>query len=148
MIIIICFVNNIILAMKTKYETKPYNKIIIHAISGSWMTPCLGKSCSFGLLRVPFVNCCQFMYLVVSLLVLRAGCGIWLYQFLNIAYLFPFLHLFMKFDTRSLSSTENNISQANFFVHHRHSINEINWPANYNWRVDFYWNLSPWHLRY
>ena len=26
--------------------------------------------------RVPFVNCRQFMYLVISLLVLRAGCGI------------------------------------------------------------------------
>ena len=36
-----------------------------------------GKSCSFGLPRLPFVNCCQFMYLVISLLVLRAGCGIW-----------------------------------------------------------------------
>ena len=24
------------------------------------MTTCLGKSCSFGLLRVPFVNCCHF----------------------------------------------------------------------------------------
>ena len=24
---------------------------------GSWMTTCLGKSCSFGLPRVPFVNC-------------------------------------------------------------------------------------------
>ena len=23
------------------------------------------KSCSFGLPRVPFVNCCQFMYLVI-----------------------------------------------------------------------------------
>ena len=45
------------------------------------MTTCLGKSCSFGLPRVPFVNCCQFMYLVIFLLVLRAGCGIWLYQF-------------------------------------------------------------------
>ena len=43
---------------------------------------CLGKSCSFGLPRVPFVNCCQFMYLVISLLVLRAGCGSWLYRFL------------------------------------------------------------------
>ena len=51
------------------------------------MTTCLGKSCSFGLPRVPFVNCCQFMYLVISLLVLRVGCGIWLYQFLIIAYL-------------------------------------------------------------
>ena len=48
----------------------------------------LGKSCSFGLPRVPFVNCCQFMYLVISLLVLRAGNGIWLYQFLIVAYLF------------------------------------------------------------
>ena len=25
------------------------------------MTTCLGKSCLFGLPRVPFVNCCQFM---------------------------------------------------------------------------------------
>ena len=33
------------------------------------MTSYLGKSCSFGLPRVPFVNCCQFMYLVISLLV-------------------------------------------------------------------------------
>ena len=32
-----------------------------------------GKSCSFCLPRVPFVNCRQFMYLVISLLVLRAG---------------------------------------------------------------------------
>ena len=32
------------------------------------MTTCLGKSCSFSLPRVPFVNC-QVMYLVVSLLV-------------------------------------------------------------------------------
>ena len=37
------------------------------------MTTCLGKSCSFGLPRVPFVNCCQFMYFVISLLVLSAG---------------------------------------------------------------------------
>ena len=51
------------------------------------MTTYLGKSCSFGLPRVPFINCRQFMYLVNSLLVLRAGCGIWLYQFLIIAYL-------------------------------------------------------------
>ena len=33
------------------------------------MTTCLEKSCSFGLSRVPFVNCSQFMYLVISLLV-------------------------------------------------------------------------------
>ena len=26
------------------------------------MTTRPGKSCSFGLPRVPFVNCCQFMY--------------------------------------------------------------------------------------
>ena len=51
----------------------------------------LGRSCSFCLPRVPFVNCRQFMYLVISLLVLRAGYGIWLYQFLIIAYLFTFL---------------------------------------------------------
>ena len=31
------------------------------------MTTYLGKSCSFGLPRLPFVNCGQFMYLVISL---------------------------------------------------------------------------------
>ena len=78
------------------------------------MTICLEKSCSFGLLlsvyvfsyfpfgfegriwdlivSVPFVNCCQFMYLVISLLGLRAGYGIWLCQFLLIAYIFT-LHI-------------------------------------------------------
>ena len=30
------------------------------------MTTYLGKSCSFCLPRVPFVHCCQFMYLVIS----------------------------------------------------------------------------------
>ena len=50
------------------------------------MTTCLGKSCSFCL--PSFVNCCHFMYLVISLLVLRAVCGILLYQFLISAYLF------------------------------------------------------------
>ena len=54
------------------------------------MTTYLGKSCSFCLPRVPFVNCRKFMYLVIFLLVLRAGYGIWLYQFLIIAYLFTF----------------------------------------------------------
>ena len=54
------------------------------------MTTYLGKSCSFGLPRVPLVNCRQFIYLVISLLVLRAGCWILLYQFLIIAYLFTF----------------------------------------------------------
>ena len=35
------------------------------------MTTYLGKSCSFGLPRVPLVNYRQFMYLVISLLVLE-----------------------------------------------------------------------------
>ena len=56
------------------------------------MTTDWGKSYSFGLPRVPFVNCRQFMYLVISLLVLRAGCGILLYQVLIIAYRFT-LHI-------------------------------------------------------
>ena len=55
------------------------------------MTTYLRKSCSFCLPRVPFVNCRQFMYLAISLLVLRAGYGIWLYQFLIIAYLLLFV---------------------------------------------------------
>ena len=56
----------------------------------------LGKSCSFCLPRVPFVNCRQFMYLVISFLVLRAGYGIWLYQFLIIAYLFTLIHFHIQ----------------------------------------------------
>ena len=36
----------------------------------------LSKDGSFGSPRVPSVNCCQFMYLVISHLGLRAGCGI------------------------------------------------------------------------
>ena len=60
---------------------------------GSRMTTCLEKSYSFGLPHVLFVNCCQFMYLVISLLVLMAGYGIWLYQFLVIAYLFTFHYI-------------------------------------------------------
>ena len=54
------------------------------------MTTYLGKSCSFCLPRVPFVICRQFVYSVISLLVLRAGYGILLYRFLIIAYLFTF----------------------------------------------------------
>ena len=44
---------------------------------GIWMTTCLEKSCSFGLLRMPFVKCCQWMFLVIFLLVLRAGYGVY-----------------------------------------------------------------------
>ena len=57
------------------------------------MTTYLEKSCSFDLPRVPFVNCRQFMYLVISLLVLRAGCGTRLYQFLIIAYFFTLKYI-------------------------------------------------------
>ena len=39
------------------------------------MATYLGKSCSFGLLCVPFVNCSPLMYLCLSLLVSRAGLG-------------------------------------------------------------------------
>ena len=62
------------------------------------MTTYLGKSYSFCLPRVPFVNCRQFMYLVISLLVLRAGYGIWLYQFLIIAYRFTLLSVYTSWN--------------------------------------------------
>ena len=74
------------------------------------MTTYLGKSCSFGLPRVAFVNCGQFMYIVISLLVLRAGCGICLYQFLIIAYLFTLLYLtvFRHIRVSRLTETDRN----------------------------------------
>ena len=58
------------------------------------MTTYLGGGCSFGLPRVPFVGRGRFVCLV-----LRAGCGIWLYQFLIIAYLFTLLYLTEVFYT-------------------------------------------------
>ena len=79
------------------------------------MTTCLGKSYSFGLPRVPFVNCCQFMYLVISLLVLRAGCGIWLYRFLIIAYLF-YLETLQKWKLWELLFQRNNVLNTGPFM--------------------------------
>ena len=96
------------------------------------MTTCLGKNCSFGLPRVPFVNCCQFMYLAISLLVLRAGCGIWLYRFLIIAYLFTSVRLlvytltskhFAETDMKMTATRQNDIntSKSSFWRHARES---------------------------
>ena len=97
------------------------------------MTTYLGKSCSFCLPRVPFVNCRQFMYLVISLLVLRAGYGIWLYQFLIIAYLFilcnevPFKkmsHCMIKI----MSWTESILRPIQqYFSHIRTMVGKYNW---------------------
>ena len=36
------------------------------------------SACLFGLLRQSFVNVCQFLYVILSFLVLRVGWGIWL----------------------------------------------------------------------
>ena len=64
------------------------------------MTTCLGKSCSFGLPRVPFVNGCQFMNLVISLLVLRAGCGSDCISFRSLLILLLLIiFLFLNFDS-------------------------------------------------
>ena len=61
------------------YNTKPpRDTVMILGYLGSWMTTCVGRSCWFGLPRVPFVNCCEFMYLIIFRFVLRAGCRIWL----------------------------------------------------------------------
>ena len=64
------------------------------------MSTCLGKSCSFGLPRAPFVNCCQVMCIDISLLVFRADYRICLYQFLSIAYLLTFysMHYILNMD--------------------------------------------------
>ena len=40
------------------------------------MTTCLGKSCSYGLLCVSFVNIYPFVCVLLSLLVLRVGVGL------------------------------------------------------------------------
>ena len=56
------------------------------------MATCLGKSCSFGLLCMSFVNVYHFVCVL-----LRMGFGIWLYNFLSIAFLFTFLVRNLKF---------------------------------------------------
>ena len=98
------------------------------------MTTCLGKNCSFGLPRVPSVNCCQFIYLVISLLVLSTGCGIWLYQFLIIAYRFTLLkwQLF--------------IILWNWFKHGLHFTAIFNWAiqsrkhkCSLSWQEQWFW---------
>ena len=52
------------------------------------MTTYLEKSCLFGLLCVSYVKVYQFVCVLLSLLILRVGCGNWLYLFLTIAFLF------------------------------------------------------------
>ena len=98
------------------------------------MTTYLGKSCLFGLPWVPFVNCSQFMYLVISLLVLRAGCGIWLYQFLIIAYLFTF-HFYHQENLRvnRTSEVHNNVkfsSTENTFMTNAFGLISVLRPFN------------------
>ena len=108
------------------------------------MTTYLGKSCSFGLPRVPFVNCRQFIYLVISLLVLRAGCGIWLYQFLIIAYLFTLItwsmhyqslynHLIVRITKRHNSVKTDSLDP--FFLSHVHCVMVQVWYKIYQNRT-------------
>ena len=90
------------------------------------MTTYLGKSCSFCLPRVPFVNCRQFVYLVISLLVLRAGYGICLYQFLIIAYLFTFyLYDKMKTYLSSLLLGNKHIFSFKVFLFTKEGIRDV-----------------------
>ena len=49
-----------------------------------------GKSCSFSLPSMSLVEVEQFVCILLSLLVFRVGCGIWLKKFLTIAYLITF----------------------------------------------------------
>ena len=106
---------------------------------GSWMTTCLGKSCSSGLPRVPFVNCWQFMYLVLSLLVLRAGYGIWLYQFLIIAYLFT-LHALrvtrFRFCLLSLASSWTSNTMRAALIDDKYLVNPL-WNLDSSWHMVF-----------
>ena len=67
------------------------------------------SACAFGLPRVPFVNWYQFMYLVISLLVLRARYVNRLYQFLIIANLLYFV--VRRLDSRILLLAISKISR-------------------------------------
>ena len=102
------------------------------------MTTYLGKSCSFGLPRVPFVNCRQFMYLVISFLVFRAGYGIWLYQFLIIFYLFTLEVLaeqVWKIDERKYGK-RNFRSLAVKAEQKRGSVTSHLWKSGQRWNAE------------
>ena len=76
------------------------------------MTTCLGKSCSFGLLRVSFVNVINLcVYVLLSFSVVRVGCGIGLYYFLLIVFLFT-LNLFVTL----LKPLSHAFSEATHFL--------------------------------
>ena len=97
------------------------------------MTTYLRKSCSFGLPRVPFVNCRQFMYLVISLLVLRAGYGIWLYQFLIIAYLFTLHRLMVEIEIENVSTSLTKNSSTPLSTSHQNGkVDSQSHPINSN----------------
>ena len=74
-------------------------------------------------------------YLVISLLVLRAGCGIWLYQFLIIAYLFTLhlriLNLQIKFTFAHLHIQPNLTS----LLRHNIIIHSVLTSMSYEYRV-------------
>ena len=96
------------------------------------MTTCLGKSCSFGLPRVPFVNCCQFMYLVISLLVLRAGYGIWIISVPDHCLYF----YFVRFSHTPLNRTNERIYIV-LWAHSKASPNCRNWFYSIKERSSF-----------
>ena len=121
------------------------------------MTTYLGKSCSFCLPRVPFVNCRQFMYLVISLLVLRAGYGIWLYQFLIIAYLFTlvyragcgiwlyqFLIIAYLFTLVGLWGRYDYIDVFLLLKRCKCRLSDVTWLCTSSWRRNILWFPSVW----
>ena len=93
------------------------------------MTTCLEMSCSFGLPCVPFVNCCQFIYLVISLLVLGAGYEIMSVPDHCLPFSFTMLHakfVFLRFHTGRGSSIGSEFawhaSGPEFDPHVRHTL--------------------------
>ena len=75
------------------------------------MTTCLGKSCSFGLPRVTFVNCCQFMYSVISFWnVFLFFCLTWSISFSCTAGFTHFVHDFLRSFQTSIDVKTNEMS--------------------------------------
>ena len=87
------------------------------------MTTYLGKSCSFGLPRVPFVNCRRFMYLVISLLVYRAGCGI-----VSVPDLFIFLLSKKKNKNKKKNKKKKRTCDESQCKHNRAEVNICIYP--------------------
>ena len=88
------------------------------------MTTCLGKSCSFGLPRVPFRKLLSIYVfkLIISLVVFRAECGVWLYHLLIHCLSFYFESVMYTVSLDICKSLVDDLLDQAVLILHNHSM--------------------------